>query len=385
MPAKRISLPPPAAGEKPEPAAEASPEEAVSPETQPADGESAAAAAEVPATEASAEKPSEDSETDKNEPQSAPSRAWARGIEALEGIFPDAGWRRLSSFPDLYPYFADVFDLKKGFELVAPNDPLQQAVILMHILEELFYGLRFVEFGTISGSNGEPERADSAIAGIIGNWHGHLEEALGKEYLPLLSEYCRLSDGAPEARMSNYAKRTLSELLWIKRLNFLPYLRFESSFSGHPYRKQEEKPFYTAVRELRRLLTGIAIGIEAGMKQGGPVTGAKCDGIDNPWEPYVFQIPNPVSTRLDAVLGGRNSKRKTNAALVFFTLSAATVLDLIVNDKKGYAYLDEAVCPYRSLDGQGNKPLFGVDERIDADALFKQSLKNRTVKASQEG
>jgi len=329
---------------------------------------------------------SENEPVEEKEQTSAPSRAWSRGIDALEGIFPEAGWRRLSSFPDLYPYFSGVFDLKKGFELVAPDDPLQQAVILMHILEELFYGLRFVEFGTISGANGEPERADATISAIISNWHGYLEEALGKEYLPRLSEYARMADGSPESRMSNYAKRTLSELLWIKRLSFLPFLRFESTFTTHPYRNQEEKPFYTEVRELRRLLTSIAVGIEAGMKQGGAAKGARCDGIDNPWVPYVFQIPNPVSTRLDSILGGRNSKRKNNAALVFFTLSAVTILDSIVNDKESYAYQGPAVCPFRSIDGQGTKPVFGVDEHIDADALFKQARKNRSGNAAaQEG
>lgn len=305
------------------------------------------------------------------------SRAWTRGIEALEGVFPEAGWRRLSSFPDLYPYFADVFDLKKGFELVAPDDPLHQVVVLMHILEELFYGLRFVEFGTVSSPSGDPERADESVSRIIEGWHGHLEETLGKDYLPRLSEYARLADGSPESRMSNYAKRTLSELLWIKRLNFLPFLRFETSFSTHPYHKKDEKPFYAEVRELRRLLTAVASGIEAGMKKGGQAASASCDGIDNAWEPYVFQLPNPVSIRLDALLGGKGSKRKTNAALVFFTLSAVSILDQIINEKSGYAYAEPAVCPYRSVDGEGGKPVFGVDERVDAEALFKQSLKAR--------
>lgn len=305
------------------------------------------------------------------------SRAWMRGMEVLEGIFPEAGWNDLPSWPDLYPYFIGVFDLKKGFELVPPNDPLQQVVILMHVIEELFYGMRFVEFGTISTPAGEHERVDEAMGRIVDGWHGYLEEAIGKEYLPRLSEYCRLADSSPESRTSNYAKRTLTELLWMKRLNFLPFLRFESAVSSHPFRKQDELPFYAVVRELRRLLTGVAAGIEAGNKRGGPAANAVCDGIDNPWAPYVFQIPNPVSRRIDALLGGRNSKRRNNAALVFFTLSAATVLDSLINDKGSYAYYDEAGCPFRSVGGEGLKPVFGVDEKIDADAVFKRVIKSR--------
>lgn len=350
-----------------ESAEEAPSEKSSEPEGQDASSASADAASPAPAAPA------------------AQSRAWTRSVDSLESLFPEAGWKNLPSFPDLYPYFADVFELKKGFELVAPDDPLHQTVILMHILEELFYGLRFIHFGTISGPNGEPERVDEAISDTIENWHGYLEESLGKEYLPRLSEYCRMVDTSPESRMSNYAKRTLSELLWIKRLNFLPFLKFESSMATHPYRRTDIKPFYAVVRELRRLLTGVASGIESGIKQGGASSLVKCDGIDNPWDQYVFQIPNPVSLRLDALLGGRTSKRKTNAALVFFTLSAAVVLDSIINDRHGYAYQDEAVCPFRSLNGEGVKPVFGVDERINADALFRQYLKAKAPgSASQE-
>jgi hypothetical protein len=35
--------------------------------------------------------------------------------------------------------------------------------------------------------------------------------------------------------------------------------------------------------------------------------------------------------RLDILLGGKDSKKKTNAALVFFSLSVVTVLDHLIN------------------------------------------------------
>jgi len=301
-------------------------------------------------------------------------RARDRGLETLESLFPQAGWQQLDSWPDLYPYFADVFDLKKSFEMVSPSDALHQVVILMHILEELFYGLRYVEFGTLSKEDKEEERADLVISRIIHEWHDYLEDSLGKEYLPRLTEYARLVDGSPESRTSNYAKRTLTELLWVKRLNFLPYLRFETSITSHPYRKQDSVPLYAAVRELRKILSGVAAGIEEGIKNksSGPF-----NGIDNPMEPYNFQIPNPVSKRLDALLGGKNSKKKTNAALVFFALSVVVVLDTIINDKESHAYSDPADCPFRSINGEGIKPVFGVDQRVNADTLFKNSLKNK--------
>jgi hypothetical protein len=312
----------------------------------------------------------------------AAARALSRGLDSLEALFPEAGWQRLPEFPDLFPYFADVFEFKKGTEVIAPTDPMQQIVVLMHILEELFYGLRYVSFGTIAGPNGEAERVDDAMNRIISGWHFFIEAIIGKEYLPRLSDYCRVIDGSSETGNYTYSRRTLTEILWIKRLHFLPYLHFEYMMSSPPIRRPDDKPFYVEVRDLRRLLTGVAAGIETGMKLGGAARSAPCDGIDNPWEPYTFQIPNPLSIRLDALLGGKQSKRKTNAALVFFTLSVATVLDSLINDENSWAYGPAAGKLFRSVKGEGVKPLFGVDEKVDADAIFKRVLKEKAAAAA---
>jgi hypothetical protein len=314
----------------------------------------------------------------------ASARALSRGLDSLESLFPEAGWQRLAEFPDLFPYFDGIFDFKKGTDLIAPGDPLQQIVVFIHILEELFYGLRYVSFGTIVGPNGDVEPVDEAMSRIIGGWHFFIDVVLGKEYLPRLSDYCRVIDGSTETGSYTYARRTLTELLWIKRLQFLPYLHFEYMMSTSPIRRPDDKPFYMEVRDLRRLLTGVAAGIERGMKLGGAAKSAPCDGIDNPWDPYLFQVRNPLSMRLDVLLGGKQSKRRTNAALVFFTLSVATVLDALINDKNSWAYAAGTGKLFRSVDNEGVKPLFGVDEKVDADAIFNRSIKEKMAKAAAE-
>ncbi|GAB1484292.1 hypothetical protein MASR2M78_31100 [Treponema sp.] len=321
------------------------------------------------------------------EPETVPARelprSLTRGLDSLEALFPEAGWTKLAEFPDLLPYFIDVFDFNKGFELVAPEDPLQQIIILMHILEELFYGLRYVAFGTITGSDGEHVRADDAITKIISGWHDFIERTLGKEYLPRLSEYTRVMDGSSESRTSVYSKRIQAELNWIKRLDFLPYIHFES-VNAPNFRHADTEPFYIQVRELKRLLTQVASGIEAGTKLGGAAKGASCEGIDNPWDPYIFQVPNPVSIRLDAILGGKHSKKRTNAALVFFSLSAATVIDYLINNEASWAYAEEPGAPFRSLGGEGIKPVFGIDVRLDADLIFRRVMKEKAAAAARQ-
>ncbi|MDR1862963.1 MAG: hypothetical protein LBQ67_03475, partial [Treponema sp.] len=264
----------------------------------------------------------------------AEKRALDRGLQTLESLFPKAGWDRLPSYPDLYPYFVDIFDLKKGVVNIAPTDPLQQIFILMRILKELFFGLRYVSFGTVAGSNGGPEKANDILMNIINNWHYYIEVSFEKTYLPKMAEYIRILEGSPENRNAPYAKKLHSDLRWLKRLYFLPFYKFES-LAPPPIQKKDITPMYAEIRKLRKYLTAVAAGIEQGVRAGGAENRAPCGGIDNPWDPYVFQVPNPLSRRLDALL---SDKARNNASLVFFTLAVTAVLDYLVNDEESWAY-----------------------------------------------
>ena len=147
-----------------------------------------------------------------------------------------------------------------------------------------------------------------------------------------------------------------------------------------PFQKNSVEALYPEVRSLRRYLTAIAAGIEQGNKRGGADERAPCDGIDNPWDPYVFQIPNPVSKRLDLLLPPR---KRNNATLVFFALAISVVLDYLVNDEESWAYTERTGFLFRSENGEGIRPLLGVDSDIDTDLLFKQALKKRQIAAAQ--
>jgi hypothetical protein len=312
--------------------------------------------------------------------QEAERKALDRGITTLEALFPKAGWDRLSTFPDLYPYFVDTFDLKKGYELIAPTDPLLQVAVLMLILEELLFGLRYVSFGTITGADGSPIRVEDYLGGIINNWRRYIELGFSREYLPRLVEYCGILENSSDSRTSVYAKRTLNELHWTKRLYFLPYYKFES-LGPPPFQKRDTTPIYAEIRLLRKYLSEVAQGIELGIQQGGSAAQAPCDGIDNPWEPYNFEVPNPVSVRLDALLG---AKKKNNASLIYFTLAVTTVLDYLVNNENSWAYEGRPGPLFRSVDGEGIIPLFGVENKLDADHIFRQVLKQKERERQKE-
>jgi hypothetical protein len=153
----------------------------------------------------------------------------------------------------------------------------------------------------------------------------------------------------------------------------MPYYKFES-LGPPPFQKRDTTPIYSEIRLLRRYLTEVALGIEQGNRRGGTEAQAPCDGIDNPWEPYNFEIPSPVSIRLDALLG---PKKKNNASLVLFTLAVAAVLDYLVNNENSWAYENRPGPLFRSVDGEGVMPLFGVETKIDADLIFRQMMRQK--------
>jgi hypothetical protein len=126
------------------------------------------------------------------------------------------------------------------------------------------------------------------------------------------------------------------------------------------------------VRKLRKYLSIVAVGIERGRKAGGAEKKAYCRGIHNPWAPYNFQVANPLSMRLNALLP---PAKRNNASLVYYVLSVVTVFDFFMNNENSWAYHDSTNELFRSINGAGAIPQFGVDEKLDADRLFRQVMK----------
>ncbi|MDR1301857.1 MAG: hypothetical protein LBK43_05235 [Treponema sp.] len=309
----------------------------------------------------------------------AEQKAVERGLKTLESLFPKAGWDKLATYPDLYAYFAKTFDLGKGYELIAPTDPLLQVVILMRILEELFFGLRYVTFTSILGAGESTDPIGQIMEDILEHWRD-FEVVFNKEYLDRLQEYCRLLDTSVESRTSPYGKRIYNELQWIKRLYYLPYYKFENK-SPSPFKKSSIIAVYPEVRKLRRCLSTLAAKIDLSAKQRtAELDAPPCEGIENPWADYVFQVSNPLSMRLNTLLG---RQKRNNASLIYFTLAVATVLDHLVNDYNSWAYGNDDEPLFRSVNGAGVVPQFGVDEKIDANALFKQIMKERRAEGKK--
>jgi len=307
----------------------------------------------------------------KEEAEKAQQKSMDQGKNALETLFPKAGWDKLDDFPDLYPYFVKIYNLKNGYELIARTDPLQQVAVLLHILDDLFIGMRYVNFGSVTASDGSLIKISDEISETFNNWRSYIQDSFSRNYLPRLMDFCRMIENSSEARLSPFAKKITNELHWLKRLYFLPYYKFDS-IGPPPFSKNDVVPIYSEIRKLRVNLTAIAKGIEGGARAGGAANKSPCAGINNPWETYNFQVPNPISKRMDMMFP---PEKRMNATLIFFSLSAVTVLDHIVNNESSWSYGNRPGALFRSLKEEGITPLFGVDSKIDADQIFKESLK----------
>lgn len=292
------------------------------------------------------------------------------GLGNLNKLFPEAGWFSIEKKPDLYSYMETLFSFPDGMDIISPDNPMQLAIILVRIIEELLFGFRAIEFSDTAENHYATD-----INRIIGEWRLYRDELLEKKYLPYINEYCHQLDLQPDFRYSTYAKRVMSDLGWITKQYFFPKFVSESIAFTRPLKNEGIEPLYKDVSVFRKLLASLAKELGESIKQGVVKPKDRVQGVINPWVPYSFLVSNPVSKRLDAVLGGKNSKTKTNANLIYYTLSIVTVLDWWVNSPDSYAYTNLFQGLYRIKQGDSVQPDFHVDVRTDISALFAKSLK----------
>jgi hypothetical protein len=293
----------------------------------------------------------------KEELNAAEAKVFERGIEILETLFPQSPWNKLETFPDFYPYFSDVLEIKKNGELLAPEDPLHPVLILSQIIEELLYGFRYIKFTETPNSK--------SLNSIVDDWHTVISEAFEKNYLLRINEYAHFFEHAGEKRTSTYAMNIASDMHWMRRYCFLPHYT-NTPPTPPSFAKSDVASLYSTTRRLRRDLNASASAIT-----GGAASGESLEGIENPWSAYNFQIETPLSKRLDMLLV---KSQRNNASLILFTLAIAAVLDIYLNDKNSIAYKADFETFFRTTGGENPKPVFWVEKQRGTFAIFKKSV-----------
>jgi hypothetical protein len=313
----------------------------------------------------------ENSKDSTQEMAAAEAKAIDRSMKILEVLFPKAPWDKMDSFPDFYPYFADVLEIKKNGELIAPEDPVQIVLVLSQVLEEMLYGFRYIDF-KISLSDGD------FLSSILDKWHDAIMSGFEKNYIPRIAEYAHFFEHSGQNRASTYAMNIAADIHWIRRYYFLP--NYETLPPTPPsFIKKDVIALYPIVHSLRKDLTACASAIEAANSTGGSAIGADVVGIGNPWEAYKFEVENPLSKRLNMLLG---KNQRNNASLIFFTLAVLTVLDNYLCGKNSIAYTANNQILFRHAEYDELKPVLWVEKQSGTFDIFKKSIDELKKKTS---
>ena len=295
------------------------------------------------------------------------------GIKLLERLFPDAGFSRLDSMPDLYPYFQPIYEFRDGYNLLSPQNPMQVVVTLLRIIEDLLQGCRNIVFTEEDdGSQLKSNKRTDKLSVALNEWTVYREELFEKKYCEQLCDFVNQQYSQSDFKNSLFGKKLLTSILWQTKYNFLPHFEFEQLLLEKPASDDKYIPLCLRTDFLRQNLTSLSKEID---RQAG--TKGLVLGISNPWEKYEFDIPNPVSKRLDVLLGRKSQGESaaTNANLIKYAMCLVSVLDWWINNIESPAYSGGSENIYRISEKDGG-PAFSVPVRDDQNRLFAESIKN---------
>lgn len=293
----------------------------------------------------------------------------ATGIKILEQLFPEAGFSRLNELPDMYPYFQPLYKFQDGFNMLSPKNGLQVTVVLLRILEDCFQGLRNVKFNF--DNDEKISQMKDSISSILNDWTMYREILFQKKYGDYLRNFVNSLYSQPDYAKSQYGKEALQNMNWMTRAYFLPHYEFTLFLLEKPVADKTTIPLCRRTDFVRKAFTIIARRIDENAAAKKPVL-----GVTNPWDRYVFDIPNNVSKRLDVLLGAKKTTdtAATNANLIKYTLCIMAVLDWWVNNPDSPAYNIESKQIYRINDEDGG-PSFSAPLRNDQNQLFAAAIK----------
>jgi hypothetical protein len=288
------------------------------------------------------------------------------GLKFLDQLFPGAGWLKLSENPDVYPYFQPIFNVPEGFSLVAPENPVQKIVILLYILADLFRGCRSIQFQLDAETESALAVKGDTLEQAIEEWRLYLDLLFEKYYASDLRDLVDHLYTRTDFIHSALGKKLISNLLWQTKYFYLPHSTFITL--AKPQYEFAYRPLCLRVSFLQKAFSLLSSRIDQAAKLRGLVQGVK-----NPWEPYVFDVPDEVSRRLNALY--RSQKKtllNTNASLIKYVAITLSVLDWLINDPASLAYQDQTIQIYRT--GGGSAPVFPPPVREDQMELFQQRM-----------
>ena len=298
------------------------------------------------------------------------------GLNLLDQLFPQAGFKQLESHPDMYPYFQPLYHFSDGFNVLSPENPLQVTAVLLRILEDCFVGCRNITFTELSNDTSTNKNKDT-IAKVLDDWSAYRENLFERLYCEPLNDLVNNIYSQDDYEDSQYGKKLITSLWWQTQWHFLPHFKFEQLILERPQDDSKYPPLFFRTDFARKYLTEAVTLCDKVASMHGDV-----EMIANPWEHYKFDISNEISKRLDTLLGGNNTSANTNANnanLLKYTLCILSVLDWWINNSGSPAYTTSSKHIFR-ISEQDGKPKFSVPERNDQNKLFADQIRAALTK-----
>ena len=331
--------------------------------------------AETKTEEKSAEekKVEEEEQKKKKEEENKKSDIVEAGIKLLDNLFPEAGFNHLEKMPDMFPYFQPLYQFRDGYNLLAPENPLQITVTLLRITEDIFQGLRNVVF--TEENEEDVSQNTEKLSTVLSEWSVYREVLFERQYADQINDFVNNEYSQGDYKSTLFGKKMITSMLWQTKYNFLPYFEFEQLLLEKPKNDSQYRPMCIRVGFLLRFFTTLSRNIDMAKGQGDVM------GIQNPWEKYKFDIPNVVSKRMDVLLGAKKAtdSAATNANLIKYSLMIVSVLDWWVNNPTSPAYSTDPSKIYR-INQEDGAPAFSVPTRNDQNKLFADRVKQTIEK-----
>ena len=276
------------------------------------------------------------------------------GIEFLEQLFPESGWKNYRDYPDFYPYFHPIFKFPKGTELIAVEDPLQQVVVLASIIQDLLYGFRGIKI--VSEKKNE-------IESLTDSWRLFIDDSIQKYYTRMLLEYCRGIEKGSEYSSGRFGQKMINDIYWFKRKLILPLLKFKTIMGSQSVPPKCVR-FHQTVNRLYVMLEGLLKELDENSQREKVIADYNSS--------FRFEIENVTSRRLRTVLNGDNIAA-TNENLIRHTFSLISLMDYLLNSRNSPYYENPAdeYPVYRWDPVYQGKPMYSV-KLLDTIEILKK-------------
>lgn len=293
-----------------------------------------------------------------------------RGVALLDRLFPGAGFLKLDTFPDMWPYFDPLYDFDEAYLMLASENPVQITIILCEILQDLFRACNKMQFN-VEGNPTFASREDN-LTKALSEWPVYVDTLFSRDYGEQLKQLVNQTYTQANYITTRAGKKCVTDILWLTKYSFLPHFTFEQLLLERPINNNKYLALFIRTAFLRDAFNDLTKQISQSEMNRGTI-----GGLNNPWAHYDFEITSPISKRLDVLLNAKDKSENTtanNANLIKYISCIISVLDWWINSRSSPAYKADSRKIYRTIPGT-QEPAFSVEPREDQDQLFAAAVR----------